>query len=109
MFTTTPPRPVVSLPAASEFSQVLTLDLKEIRVQDYKYIFHMIDAFTRFTVSVFIKNKKAETILLHMLMKHCISYFGRPGKIWTDVGGEFNNDIIRQMGETLGTKVETGA
>ena len=108
LFTTTPPRPVVSLPAASEFSQVLTLDLKEIKVQNYKFILHMIDGFTRFAVSVFIRDKKPETIL-HNVMRHWISYFGRPGKIWTDVGGEFNNDIIRQLGETIGTRVETGA
>ena len=57
-FTPTPPRPVVSLPVASEFGEVLTMDLKEVKVQNYRYILHMIDAFTRFTVSVFIRDKK---------------------------------------------------
>ena len=56
-FSPTPPRPVVSLPAPSEFGEVLTKDLKEVKVQQYRYILHMIDAFTRLTVSMFIKNK----------------------------------------------------
>ena len=107
-FSPTPPRPVVSLPAACEFDEVLTMDLKEVKVHRFKYILHMIDAFTRFTVSVFINDKKPETIV-HNTMLHWVSHYGRPGKIWTDVGGEFNNDTVRQMAEALGTKVDTGA
>ena len=34
-FSPTPPRPVVSLPAATEFNQVLTMDLKEVKVLNY--------------------------------------------------------------------------
>ena len=107
-FSQTPPRPVVSLPAASEFGEVLTMDLKEVKVHRFRYIFHMIDAFTRFTVSVFINDKKPETIVHHSML-HWVSHYGRPGKIWTDVGGEFNNDTVRQMAEAIGTKVDTGA
>ncbi len=56
-----------------------------------RYILHMIDTFTRMTVSVFIKDKKPETIV-HNLMKNWVSVgYGRPEKIWTDMGGEFNN------------------
>ena len=109
LFSPTPPRPVVSLPAASDFNEVLTLDLKEVKVQSYKYILHMIDGFTRLTVSVFLKNKKPETIV-HHLMLHWVSVgYGRPKRMWTDNGGEFNNDTVRQLGEALGCKVETGA
>ena len=56
MFTTTPPRPVVSLPAASEFSQVLTLDLKEIRAHDYRYIFSTYPTGTDENTSVYLKD-----------------------------------------------------
>jgi hypothetical protein len=108
-FSPTPPRPVVSLPAASEFGEVLTMDLKEVKVHRFRYILHMIDAFTRFTVSVFINDKKAETIVHHVMLHWVSAGYGRPGKIWTDVGGEFNNDMVRQMGEAIGTKVDTGA
>ena len=107
-FSPTPPRPVVSLPPASEFQEVLTLDLKEVKAEQYRYILHMIDAYTRYTCSVFIRNKKPDTIV-HQVMSCWVSNFGRPGKIWTDVGGEFNNDTMRQLSEAIGCKVETGA
>ena len=107
-FSPTPPRPVVSLPPASEFQEVLTLDLKEVKAEQHRYILHMIDAYTRYTCSVFIRNKKPDTIV-HQVMFCWVANFGRPGKIWTDVGGEFNNDTIRQLSEAIGCKVETGA
>ena len=42
-------------------------------------------------------------------MLHWVSNYGRPGKIWTDVGVEFNNDTVRQMAEAIACKVDTGA
>jgi len=54
------PRPVCELPVASEFAEVLTMDLKECNagvVKGHKYILHMIDGFTRYSVSVFISRK----------------------------------------------------
>ena len=107
-FSSTPPRPVVSLPPASEFQEVLTLDLKEVKAEKHRYILHMIDAFTRFTSSVFIRDKKAETVI-HQIMLNWVAIHGRPKKIWSDLGGEFNNDMMRQLGAALGCKVETGA
>ena len=107
-FSPTPPKPVVSLPVSSEFTEVITMDLKEIKVHRYKYILHMIDGYSRFTVSVFIRDKRPETIV-HNVMLHWVANYGRPGKIWTDVGGEFNNNTVRQMAEAIGCRVETGA
>ena len=107
-FSPTPPRPVVSLPQASDFGEVLTLDLKEVKVGQFRYIFHMIDGFTRFTVSVFLRDKKPETII-HNMMASWVANYGRPGRCWSDVGGEFNNDMVRQMAEAIGCKVQTGA
>ena len=68
-FSTTAPRPVVSLPVASNFNKVMTMDLKEVRVDTCRYILNMIDTFTRFTVAVFIQDKKASTIV-HNVMLH---------------------------------------
>jgi hypothetical protein len=108
-FSKTPARPVVSLPPASEFNEVLTMDLKEINVGQYKYILHMIDAYTRLSVSIFLTNKRTETII-NKFMQHWMAVgYGRPKKVWTDVGGEFNSDAMRQMGEAIGTTMETGA
>ena len=107
-FSPTPPRPVVSLPPACEFQEILTMDLKEVKVGSFNYILHMIDALTRFTCSVFIEDKKADTII-HHVMKNWVSNYGRMKKIWSDVGGEFNNHSMRELGEALGCKVDTGA
>ena len=69
----------------------------------------MIDGFTRLGVSVFINNKKPETIVSN-LMKHWVSVgYGKPCRIWTDVGGEFCNETLKQLGEALGCKMETRA
>ena len=38
-----------------------------------------------------------------------VATFGQPGKCWSDVGGEFNNKAMRQMGEAIGCKMQTGA
>ena len=108
-FSKTPPRPIVSLPPASEFNEVLTMDLKEVNIKSYKYILHMIDAFTRLTVSVLIQNKRPETIV-HNVMKNWVSVgYGRPKRIWTDMGGEFNNETMKQMAAALGCVVESTA
>ena len=108
-FSQTPPRPVVSLPAACEFNKVITMDLKEVKVKEYKYILHIIDVFTRLTVSVFLKNKQAETVVHHVMKSWVAVGYGAPKKCWSDVGGEFNNNAMREMGEQLGCRMETGA
>ena len=77
LFSTTPPRPVVSLPIAWEFNEVLTMDLKEVKVLQYKYILHMIDGFTRMTMSVFMKDKKADTVI-HHFMQNWVTAHGHP-------------------------------
>lgn len=107
MFSKTPPKPVVSLPIACEFNEVLTMDLKEVKVQQYKYILHLIDGFTRMTMSFFMEDKEADTVI-HHFMKNWVTVHRRPAKIWLDVGGEFNN-TMRQLGKALGTMVETGS
>ena len=77
---------------ASNFNEVMTMDLKEVRVDKYRYIIYMIDTFTTFTVAAFIRDKKASTIV-HNVMLHWVSAgYGRPGKIWTDVGGDGPTD-----------------
>ena len=53
-------RPRVTLPKASSFNEVVTLDLKEF---GNKYILWMIDSVSRFMVGKLISNKKADTII----------------------------------------------
>ena len=53
-FAKTPARPIVALPMASRFNEKVAMDLKQ---WGDKWILHMVDLFSRFTVSVFIKRK----------------------------------------------------
>ena len=45
-----------------------------------------------------MKDKKADTVI-HHFMQNWVTAHGRPKKIWSDVGGEFNNDVMRQLGK----------
>ena len=53
-------RPRVTLPKATSFNEVVTLDLKEFGT---KYVLWMIDSFSRFMVGKLITNKKADKIM----------------------------------------------
>ena len=105
IFKKTPPRPVVSLRPSSNFGEVLTIDLKEWRGG---YILHMIDAFTRFTQSCVLK-RKLPNVVVEKILRHWISIFGTPGKIWSDCGGEFSNSEIEDMSNNLGVEIKTTA
>ena len=83
------PRQVVALPRATRRNQIVTMDLKEY--EDGRYILYVIDMFTRFTVGVFINNKKAETVSEAVLRKW-ISVFGVMEMHHSDGGKEFNNN-----------------
>ena len=96
-FSPTPARPVVSLPAASEFGEIRTLDLTDVTVGHFRYIFHMIDGFTRFTVSIFLRDKKAKTIIHHM-MGSWVANYRRPGKCWSDEAGRLTMTWCTSLG-----------
>ena len=100
-----PPRPVVALPMAMEFQEVVAMDLKEY---DGKLILHLIDLCTRLSAGVFIPNKNKETIIEH-IFKIWIAVYGSPLKFLADNGGEFANYDFIQMCECLGINVCTTA
>ena len=56
-----PLKPVVSLPLANKFNQVVCLDLKEY-VHNKVWILHMIDATTRYSQERLITSKRKEEI-----------------------------------------------
>ena len=109
LFTKVPPRPVVALPPASEFNKVVTMDLKEVKRGEFKYILHMIDGYTRLSVSVFLKNKQTATIAREFMKNWVAVGYGCPARCWTDGGGEFNSSVMKELGEAIGCKMETGA
>ena len=100
-FARTPPKPVVSLPMASRFNQKVAMDLKS---WDSRYILHMIDMWSRYTISVFVNRKTPNTIIDAVLL-HWIGYFGVMGTVLTDNGGEFRNDEMRAVCSVLNVEI----
>ena len=64
LYVKTPARPVVSMPLASSFNEKVALGLKSWKG---KYILHLIDMFTRLSMSVFIRNKTPQEVVGNVL------------------------------------------
>ncbi|CAG2239162.1 unnamed protein product [Mytilus edulis] len=105
MYAVTPPRPVVSMPMAKQFNEKVTIDLKQYKD---RWILHMIDMWSRYTVSVFI-NRKKPTNVIEALMKNWVGIFGVMGALMSDNGGEFSSDEMREVASILNVKVCTTA
>ena len=97
-----PLKPVVSLPLAESFNQVVCLDLKEF--QHNVWILHMIDATTRYSAARLVKTKKKEEII-SKIFDMWIAYFGSPVKLMSDNGGEFANELYTEACEKLGIEI----
>ena len=102
-----PPRPVVSFSMARRFNEVIAMDLK-VRESSKGYILYLIDVWSRYTQAVYIK-RKLSTEVIHGIMKYWIGVFGVMGAVYSDNGGEFNNDELRNVASILNMKVHTTA
>ena len=101
-----PLRPVVAMPLASEFNEVVAMDLKFI---DQVPVLHMIDHATRYSMSVHLRNKKAITVV-EGAMNYWIRIFGAPSKYFlSDNGGEFVNNELFELADKFNFQVETTA
>lgn len=105
MYSTTPPRPIVAMPMATRFNQKVAMDLKKWNNQ---WILHIIDMWSRLTVSVFI-DRKLSSEVIDKLMVHWIGVFGVMEAILTDNGGEFNSHEMREVASILNVEVCTTA
>ena len=98
----TPSKPVVSLPLAKKFNDVVAMDLKTF---GNIYFLHFIDLFTRFSKSKVIKRKLPKTIIDSVATEWLASGFGPPKKFLVDNGGEFDNEDYRELGEHFNIEV----
>ena len=101
-----PPRPVVALPMATKFNEKVAMDLKQ---WEERWILHLIDMFTRFTVSVFVDRKKPSGIIDKIMLHWVGAGYGVMGGILTDNGGEFNAEEMREVSSILNVFVNTTA
>ena len=100
-----PLRPVVSIPMATKFNEVVAMDLK---VWGKFYFLVMVDLATRWCSAVVIGNKLPQTII-RGIFRSWITYFGGPKKFLTDNGREFDNEAFRELGEVYNIKIMTTA
>lgn len=99
------PRPVVGLPLATKFNEVVAMDLKMI---DNKWVLHLIDHVSRYSAASFVSSKKPEEII-KAICRIWIQVFGPPASFLTDNGGEFSNENFKSMCENLSISVKTTA
>ena len=93
-----PDRPVVGMPMASEFNEKLAIDLKCLSTGGY--ILHIIDMWSRLTISILLERKKPQGVINGILL-YWIKYFGVPKAILNDNGGEFTSAEVREVKAVL--------
>ena len=91
----TPARPVVSLPIATEFNEVVAIDLKVWKPGIY--FLHLIDMAKKFSLASVIRNKNPETIIQQVMIMWIGSGLGAPKKFLVDNGREFANGEYKGM------------
>ena len=101
----TPARPIVGMPMATQFNEKVAMDLKQ---WNGRWILHIIDMWSRYTISVFI-NRKRPSDVVNALMQNWVGVFGVMGSMMTDNGGEFNADEMREVMSILNVRVLTTA
>ena len=105
--TATRDRPVVAFPMASQFNQKVCMDLKK---WGNRWILHLIDMFSRFSVSVFVERQMAKAVLKKIMQSWTGAVFGIIEGILNENGREFTADEIREVCSILNdTIVAIGA
>lgn len=96
-----PARPIVSLPMAYEFNEMIAIDLK---IWGKYYFLVIVDMATRFCSACVISNKLPATIIKGLFLSWIV-IFGPPKKILSDNGGEFVNSEMRTLAEAFSIKI----
>ena len=72
------------------------------------YYLHIIDEFTRFSAGSIMRSKRS-SVFVRKFLESWIAVHGAPKRIYSDNGGEFNNDEVRDMAENFDIEVKTTA
>ena len=102
----TPSRPVVCLPLAHDFNDKVAMDLKK---WNSKWILHLIDMWSRLTVSVFIERKRPTDVIDKIMLNWVGAGFGIMKAVLTDNGGEFCSEEMREVTSILNVEKLTTA
>ena len=96
-----PSIPIVGLPLSATFGECVAMDLFVVQG---KFILHLLDTFTRYSVAV-VRNSKNQNSITDAIIKAWISYFGKPQKVIADNGGEFSNATYTDMCDLFGIEM----
>ena len=86
------------MPMASRFNEKVAMDLKNLN--SGQHILHMVDMWSRYTISVIIKRKRPKEVT-DAFMESWARYFGLPEAILNDNGKEFTSDEMREVKSVL--------
>ena len=89
----TPPRLVVYMPMATQFNEVVAMDLKHFRCGIY--FLHLIDLHTRFSLAKIIQSKHPSVIVQNVIMMWVTNGFETPEKFLIDNGDKFANESYK--------------
>ena len=106
------PKPKVGWPKASDFNECVSIDLKDKLSQYNKYILYATEEFSGLIKGRVINNKRAETVVQAFFDMWIIGDGfgpGIPARIFSDNGGEFDNEIFSEFTSKLGIKVQRTA
>ena len=99
-------RPVVALPMAKRFNQVVTMDLKKCKRW---WIIYFIDTHSRLCVARRIYRKFPYEVVQAFMVGWVGAGYGVPEEIMFDNGGEFIGEEIAEMSSVLNIKINTTA
>ena len=102
----TKPRPAVGFPLGTEFNETVAVDLHQL--DKGLWYLHIIDEFTRFSAGAIMRSKQP-AVFVELFIKHWISVFGPCKRLFSDNGGEFSNDEVRDMCQNFNIEVLTTA
>ena len=93
-----PNRPMVALPKEPHFNYEVGADLWYLRGHP---VLQVICLFTRLRHCSMLTNKTA-TDVCHAFLHLWVKYYGPPVLLYTDLGKEFDNDLMRLFSERYG-------
>ena len=93
-----PRRPMVALPKEPHFNYEVSADLWFLRGHP---VLHVICFFTCLRQCALLQGKTASEVC-HSLLHLWIKYYGPPVLLWTDLGREFDNNLMRLFAEKYG-------
>ena len=97
----TPPTPVVSLPLAAGFNEVMAMDLKKFG----DVYLHLIDLFTKICKSKVIMRKIPSVITDSVITEWIGAGMGASNKFLIDNGGEFSSESYHEFAEQFNVEI----